>query len=152
MNDLNRQRGKKEYIEDVELDYVNGPSTSGSSVGHEGNEDDSGASAFAAGVGVGGSGPRIRPSPMVAAAEEEAVAAEAWGNHLRRDRSVIVDTFQGQLRSVLKCSHCGAARSFSQTILCGGKAALTLLANRAELGSCGPRLSMISPSYRCHAH
>lgn len=53
-------------------------------------------------------GPRPRPSEREAAAEEEAVAAEAWGNYLRRDRSVIVDMFQGQLRSVLKCSHCGA--------------------------------------------
>lgn len=39
--------------------------------------------------------------------EEEIVAAEAWGNYLKRDRSVIVDLFQGQLKSTVTCSECG---------------------------------------------
>ena len=41
---------------------------------------------------------------------EEAVAAEAWGNYLKRDRSVVVDTFQGQLKSSVRCSTCGFER------------------------------------------
>jgi len=39
--------------------------------------------------------------------EEERNAAEAWCNHLRSNRSVIVDLFQGQLRSQLRCPECG---------------------------------------------
>ncbi|XP_053131058.1 ubiquitin carboxyl-terminal hydrolase 32 isoform X2 [Hemicordylus capensis] len=35
------------------------------------------------------------------------VAAEAWENHLRRNRSVVVDLFHGQLRSQVKCKTCG---------------------------------------------
>lgn len=34
-------------------------------------------------------------------------AMEAWKNYLRRDKSPIVDIFQGQLRSQLTCSECG---------------------------------------------
>eukprot|EP00977_Amphora_coffeiformis_P006390 scaffold1361_cov165-Amphora_coffeaeformis.AAC.12 len=34
-------------------------------------------------------------------------AVEAWKNYLLRDKSVIVDIFQGQLRNRLKCLHCG---------------------------------------------
>lgn len=34
-------------------------------------------------------------------------AVEAWKNYLQRDKSVIVDIFQGQLRNRLKCMHCG---------------------------------------------
>lgn len=34
-------------------------------------------------------------------------AVEAWKNYLQRDKSVIVDIFQGQLRNRLKCLHCG---------------------------------------------
>ena len=33
---------------------------------------------------------------------EEEVAAEAWGNYLLRDRSIVVDTFQGQLKSTVR--------------------------------------------------
>eukprot|EP00415_Alexandrium_ostenfeldii_P000250 UN0250 len=39
---------------------------------------------------------------------EERYAAEAWKNHLHRNRSVIVDLFQGQVRSQLRCQRCGA--------------------------------------------
>lgn len=35
------------------------------------------------------------------------VAAEAWENHLRRNRSIVVDLFHGQLRSQVKCKTCG---------------------------------------------
>jgi ubiquitin carboxyl-terminal hydrolase 6/32 len=38
---------------------------------------------------------------------DEEVAQEAWENHLRRNRSVIVDLFQGQLKSTVKCPDCG---------------------------------------------
>lgn len=40
---------------------------------------------------------------------QERHAAEAWCEHLRRNRSVVVDLFQGQLRSQLRCTECGAA-------------------------------------------
>ena len=39
--------------------------------------------------------------------KEEHVAAEAWGNYLKRDRSIIVDIFQGQLKSSVRCTQCG---------------------------------------------
>jgi len=39
---------------------------------------------------------------------QERYAAEAWMDHLRLNRSVVVDLFQGQLRSQLRCSECGA--------------------------------------------
>jgi ubiquitin C-terminal hydrolase len=39
--------------------------------------------------------------------DEEAVACEAWLGYLQRNRSIIVDLFQGQLRSVLLCKACG---------------------------------------------
>uniref|UniRef100_A0A8C7XDL0 ubiquitinyl hydrolase 1 n=1 Tax=Oryzias sinensis TaxID=183150 RepID=A0A8C7XDL0_9TELE len=35
------------------------------------------------------------------------VASEAWENHLRRNRSIIVDLFHGQLKSQVKCKTCG---------------------------------------------
>ncbi|XP_042821379.1 ubiquitin carboxyl-terminal hydrolase 32 isoform X1 [Panthera tigris] len=35
------------------------------------------------------------------------VAAEAWDNHLRRNRSIVVDLFHGQLRSQVRCKTCG---------------------------------------------
>ncbi|KAM4701032.1 ubiquitin carboxyl-terminal hydrolase 32 [Discoglossus pictus] len=35
------------------------------------------------------------------------VAAEAWDNHLRRNKSIVVDLFHGQLRSQVKCKTCG---------------------------------------------
>ena len=41
---------------------------------------------------------------------EEEVAAEAWGNYLLRDRSIVVDTFQGQLKSTV------STRSLSKSL------------------------------------
>ncbi|CAM9900461.1 unnamed protein product [Pylaiella littoralis] len=38
---------------------------------------------------------------------EEKVAMEAWKGYLERNRSIIVDLFQGQLRSALQCGVCG---------------------------------------------
>lgn len=38
---------------------------------------------------------------------EERYAAEAWHDHLRRHRSVLVDLCQGQLRSQVRCCECG---------------------------------------------
>jgi len=38
---------------------------------------------------------------------EERFAAEAWHDHLRRHRSVLVDLCQGQLRSQVRCCECG---------------------------------------------
>uniref|UniRef100_A0A4W3JWA4 Ubiquitin carboxyl-terminal hydrolase 32 n=1 Tax=Callorhinchus milii TaxID=7868 RepID=A0A4W3JWA4_CALMI len=35
------------------------------------------------------------------------VAAEAWDNHLRRNKSIVVDLFHGQLKSQVKCKMCG---------------------------------------------
>ena len=32
---------------------------------------------------------------------------QAWENHLRRNRSIVVDLFHGQLRSQVKCKTCG---------------------------------------------
>jgi ubiquitin carboxyl-terminal hydrolase 6/32 len=37
---------------------------------------------------------------------DEEVAAEAWDNHLKRNMSVVVDLFQGQLRSQVVCKAC----------------------------------------------
>ncbi len=38
---------------------------------------------------------------------DEEVAAEAWGAYLARNRSIVVDVFQAQLRSTLTCAKCG---------------------------------------------
>ena len=38
---------------------------------------------------------------------DERDAMEAWKNYLCRDKSIIVDIFQGQMRSCLTCLHCG---------------------------------------------
>lgn len=38
---------------------------------------------------------------------QEGLAVDAWQRYLMRDKSVIVDMFQGQLRSSCKCSNCG---------------------------------------------
>ena len=39
--------------------------------------------------------------------DDETVAAEAWASYLQRDRSVVVDQFQGQLKSTVRCAECG---------------------------------------------
>ena len=51
---------------------------------------------------------RVRDRPYIEdkdcdGSNDEGDAAEAWGNHLQRNRSVVVDLFQGQLRSVVVC-------------------------------------------------
>ncbi|KAG5180921.1 hypothetical protein JKP88DRAFT_143180, partial [Tribonema minus] len=38
---------------------------------------------------------------------EEAAAREAWRGYLLRNKSIVVDLFQGQLRSALTCDECG---------------------------------------------
>lgn len=38
---------------------------------------------------------------------DEEVAHEAWDNHLKRNQSVVVDLFQGQLKSQVRCVECG---------------------------------------------
>jgi ubiquitin carboxyl-terminal hydrolase 8 len=41
---------------------------------------------------------------------EEIVAAESWKGYLLRNKSIVVDLFQGQLRSSLTCGECGYKR------------------------------------------
>ena len=76
--DLNRVR-KKPYVEDVEYDgkYISYESSSSS---------------------------KEKPEPIIMSEEE--VAKLSWIGHLRRNQSVIVDLFQGQLKSILQCLHC----------------------------------------------
>eukprot|EP00948_MAST-09A_sp_MAST-9A-sp1_P002675 g2675.t1 len=38
--------------------------------------------------------------------EDEKEAIRAWGRYLTRNKSIVVDLFQGQLKSTLQCSHC----------------------------------------------
>ncbi|EDO39905.1 predicted protein [Nematostella vectensis] len=38
---------------------------------------------------------------------DEIVAQEAWDNHIKRNQSIIVDLFQGQLKSQVRCVECG---------------------------------------------
>lgn len=38
---------------------------------------------------------------------DEEVASEYWENHIRREQSIIVDLFHGQLQSTVKCKVCG---------------------------------------------
>jgi ubiquitin C-terminal hydrolase len=38
---------------------------------------------------------------------DETVAAESWYHYLKTNKSVVVDLFQGQLKSMVKCSCCG---------------------------------------------
>jgi len=56
----------------------------------------------------GGGGPAAADSARLEALGQERCAAEAWMEHLRGNQSVIVDLFQGQLRSRLRCPACGA--------------------------------------------
>jgi len=55
---------------------------------------------------------RCKSKPYVKAVEcdgtdQELCAAKAWAGYLKRDRSIIVDLFQGQLRSTVVCARCG---------------------------------------------
>jgi hypothetical protein len=54
---------------------------------------------------------RVRDKPYIeqksaAGRPDEVVAAEAWTDHTRRNKSIVVDLFQGQLRSELTCPTC----------------------------------------------
>jgi ubiquitin C-terminal hydrolase len=54
---------------------------------------------------------RVRDKPYVEKKEaagrpDSVVAAEAWTDHTRRNKSTVVDLFQGQLRSELTCPQC----------------------------------------------
>ncbi|TMS40167.1 hypothetical protein L596_006581 [Steinernema carpocapsae] len=54
---------------------------------------------------------RVRNKPLTGTVEangrpDRVVAAESWTNHLRRNDSVIVDLFHGQLKSHLECPKC----------------------------------------------
>jgi ubiquitin carboxyl-terminal hydrolase 4/11/15 len=55
---------------------------------------------------------RVRNKPYVTYKDndgsipEEEYAVYAWQNHLRRNQSIVVDKFQGQFRSCLRCSVC----------------------------------------------
>jgi ubiquitin carboxyl-terminal hydrolase 6/32 len=46
------------------------------------------------------------------------VAKEAWENHLRRNRSIIVDLFQGQLKSTVTCPDCGKVSITFDPFMC----------------------------------
>ena len=71
---------------------------------------------------------RISKKPYVETPEGEGrndkeVAAEAWKNHTMRNKSVIVDLFQGQLKSTLICPDCEKVccrsdNSLSKILLC----------------------------------
>jgi len=49
--------------------------------------------------------PELTPKALQEKGEEHA-AAECWSLYLKRDRSVVVDLFQGQLRSQIRCLRC----------------------------------------------
>lgn len=54
---------------------------------------------------------RVKDKPYVEIKDsdgrsDETVAAESWFSHLKRNKSVIVDLFQGQLKSTLQCRVC----------------------------------------------
>eukprot|EP00041_Stephanoeca_diplocostata_P036805 m.1359378 g.1359378 ORF g.1359378 m.1359378 type:complete len:1699 (-) comp24937_c0_seq24:128-5224(-) len=54
---------------------------------------------------------RVRNPPYVerkdsAGRPDHVVAAESWRAHMRRNQSIIVDLFQGQLKSTLRCKTC----------------------------------------------
>jgi ubiquitin carboxyl-terminal hydrolase 8 len=72
--DLNRVVGKKEYVEDVERELTINPKADTSALDTEEE-----------------------------AEKDEEVAAKAWEGYLKRNRSIVVDLFQGQLRSTLTC-------------------------------------------------
>eukprot|EP00117_Sycon_ciliatum_P009276 scpid28370/ scgid11633/ Ubiquitin carboxyl-terminal hydrolase 4; Deubiquitinating enzyme 4; Ubiquitin thioesterase 4; Ubiquitin-specific-processing protease 4 len=54
---------------------------------------------------------RIKKKPYIETASadgrsDDVAAKEAWENHLKRNNSIIVDTFQGQFKSTLVCPKC----------------------------------------------
>ncbi|CAH0549356.1 unnamed protein product [Brassicogethes aeneus] len=52
-----------------------------------------------------------KPKPILTDIDEtlsdNQKSAEAWGRYLRMENSLILDLFVGQLKSTLKCTHCG---------------------------------------------
>ncbi len=56
---------------------------------------------------VKGKKPYIKRSEWREEEDEEITARKAWKGYLLRNRSIIVDLFQGQLRSQLRCLYCG---------------------------------------------
>ncbi|KYB27033.1 hypothetical protein TcasGA2_TC033362, partial [Tribolium castaneum] len=52
-----------------------------------------------------------KPKPIITEIDEKLTdsekSAESWNRYLRMDNSKIVDYFVGQLKSTLKCTHCG---------------------------------------------
>lgn len=52
-----------------------------------------------------------KPTPILTEIDEKLSdsekASESWQRYLRMDNSKIVDTFVGQLKSTLRCTHCG---------------------------------------------
>ncbi|KAA0167053.1 hypothetical protein FNF27_07381 [Cafeteria roenbergensis] len=50
-------------------------------------------------------------------ADDAELATRSWETHLRRNQSVIVDLFQGQLRSRLECPSCGQVSVTSRVFL-----------------------------------
>ncbi|XP_031572210.1 ubiquitin carboxyl-terminal hydrolase 32-like [Actinia tenebrosa] len=42
---------------------------------------------------------------------DEIVSQEAWDNHFKRNQSIVVDLFQGQLKSQVRCLECGYVSS-----------------------------------------
>ena len=50
--------------------------------------------------------------------EEREGGRKAWENHLMRERSAVVDLFQGQLKCTLTCASCGSKRVKFEPFLC----------------------------------
>uniref|UniRef100_A0A3P8ZZ19 Ubiquitin carboxyl-terminal hydrolase 32 n=1 Tax=Esox lucius TaxID=8010 RepID=A0A3P8ZZ19_ESOLU len=50
---------------------------------------------------------RVHEKPYVELKDSDGRTFWAWENHLRRNRSIVVDLFHGQLRSQVKCKTCG---------------------------------------------
>lgn len=55
---------------------------------------------------------RVKSKPYIEdddcdGSNDDGDAIAAWSNYLRRDQSIVVDLFQGQLRSKMTCSVCG---------------------------------------------
>lgn len=58
---------------------------------------------------------RVRKRPYIEdedsdGTNDEGASIQAWQNYLLRNRSIVVDLFQGQLRNSMKCSVCGLRR------------------------------------------
>jgi len=68
--------------------------------------------------------------------EDEKVAAQAWEGYLKRNRSIVVDLFQGQLRSTLMC--CNTAKN-------KGKGCGRQVRRRVRRRKTGATLTPVSP-------